>query len=217
VFDGTIFMNATVMEHDIIKCSTPPVLNSHGINEKNIKHYDVWITLNNKDLTGTGIRFYYHKEVQIKSVTPPGGPVKGNTTTVIAGKGFNPTCCCNMTVRFSTYQVIPDTWNDTHIIVNSPQVNIPDDVVVAVGINGQQFNPDIKLNNKDIENTFTYYDMPIVTSYYPENGPSSGGTLIKVTGHGFHPWTKDRKEKLLAPVYIRMREWKKDGKLKVNL
>ena len=107
VFNGTILMNATVYEPNRIKCSSPPVLNSYGVNDKKITFYDVSITLNKKDLNGPLKRFHYYKEVVIKSVTPSGGPIEGNTLVKITGRGFKPVCACNVTVRFGTLPGAP--------------------------------------------------------------------------------------------------------------
>jgi hypothetical protein len=66
--------------------------------------------------------------------------------------------------------------SDTDAFVLSPAVNIPDAVVVAVALNGQQFTKDIILHVKDIENTFEYYQDPTIAGVHPVSGPSIGGT-----------------------------------------
>jgi hypothetical protein len=40
---------------------------------------------------------------------------------------------------------------------------------------------------KDPENTFEYYQEPIVTSFEPKSGPSIGGTQMVISGLGFMP------------------------------
>ena len=204
IFNETIFMNATVFEPDRIKCSSPPVLNQFGVNEKNVQFYDVKITLNKKDASGPAKRFNYYKEVTIRSVVPPGGPIEGGTLVAIGGKGFKPECACNVTVRFGTFQVRPINYTDDLIYVRAPNVSMPDDVVVSYGINGQQYNPDPKLNHKDIQNTYTYYSKPIIIHYAPERGPSSGNTLIRFVGFGFTPYHDNDGNVIPRPVYVRM-------------
>ena len=89
--------------------------------------------------------------------------------------------------------------------VHSPAVRIPDAVVVAIALNGQQFTRDITLHVKDPENTFEYYVDPYVSSYTPKSGPSIGGTRIKINGYGFTP-RKDRDgnvDKSKNKMYIR--------------
>jgi len=215
VFDGHIFMNATVYEPNRIKCSSPSVLNSFGVNERKVSFYDVSITLNRKDLSGPKKRFSYYKEVTIKSIHPSGGPVSGGTVVKITGRNFKPDCACNVTVRFGTYQVRPLNYTDNTIYVIAPNVSQPDDVVVSYGINGQQYNPDIKLNSKDVENTYTYYDVPVITDYHPRYGPSVGGTIIHIFGMGFMPFTDIEGNPVKRPIWIRMREYEGKGKITV--
>ena len=207
VFNKTIFMNATVFEPDRITCSSPPVLNRQGVNEKNVKFYDVEITLNHRDLSGPAKRFHYYREVTIRSVTPPGGPIEGNTTVQLAGRGFRPECPCNVTSRFGTFQVRTVNFTENLVVVRSPNVTLADDVVVSHGINGQQYNPDPVLNYRDIENTYTYYANPIVASYYPDRVPSSGGSLIKFFGFGFTPYRDQEGNMITKPVWVRLRQY----------
>jgi hypothetical protein len=205
VFNKTIFMNATVFEPDRIECSSPPVLNDHGVNENNVRSYDIAVTLNKKDLTDTKFQFHYYKEVTLKNITPPGGPLEGNTTVEISGKGLNQHPACNITNRFGTYQVRPTKYNDTVSEAKSPKAFLPDDVVVSHGINGQQYNPDLKINNRDPENTYTYYGRPLIVDYDPKRGPSSGGTKVKFDGFGFTPFKDEEGNEVAKPVWIRMR------------
>lgn len=207
VFNHTIFMNATVLEPNEIRCSSPRVLNRFGVNEKNIHFYDVEITLNRKDMSGPAKRFYYYREASIKSIVPSGGPIEGDTLVKITGKGFKPECACNVTVRFGTFQVRPINFTSDTIYVKSPNVSIGDEVVVSYGINGQQYNPDIKLSYKDIENTFTYYSNPFITNYDPHAGPSVGGTEISINGFGFLPFHDENGNTKKSPVYARLKKY----------
>eukprot|EP01022_Parablepharisma_sp_SALTPOND_P004399 TRINITY_DN120219_c4_g1_i1.p1 TRINITY_DN120219_c4_g1~~TRINITY_DN120219_c4_g1_i1.p1 ORF type:complete len:1747 (-),score=99.47 TRINITY_DN120219_c4_g1_i1:2673-7913(-) len=211
VFNETIYMNATVYEPNRIKCSSPPVLNAYGVNERKISFYDLKVTLNRKDTSGPAKRFSYYREATIKSVTPSSGPTAGGTIVKISGKGFKPACACNVTVRFGTFQVRPINYTESTIYVRTPNVSLPDDVVVSYGINGQQYVPDPKLNYKDVENTFTYYDMPLVTSYSPRWGPSVGGTMIHFTGLGFTPFADSEGKLVKRPVWVRMRHYGAKG------
>ena len=101
----------------------------------------------------------------------------------------------------------PLNYTEDTIFVRTPNVTHPDDVVVSHGINGQQYNPDITLNKKDPENTFTYYGRPIITNYYPHKGPSVGGTIIKITGFGFTPFKDNDGKPAKRPVWIRLRKY----------
>lgn len=122
------------------------------------------------------------------------------------GSGFNHPCGCNKTVRFATNEVKPlNDTNDTIIWVSTPAVKIPDSVVVAVSLNGQQFTKDIVIHVRDDENTFEYYAEPFVSAFTPYTGPSIGGTKIKLSGFGFGA-RKDKEgniDKKKNKLYIR--------------
>ena len=62
-----------------------------------------------------------------------------------------------MTVRYGALTQKPTSVSDSEISVISPEVDIPDAVVVSVSLNGQQFVKDYTLHYRDVENTFTYY------------------------------------------------------------
>ena len=47
--------------------------------------------------------------------------------------------------------------------------------MVSVSTNGQQFT-----NTR----SFTYYDVPVVSTVSPNSGPIAGDTLVSVTGSG---------------------------------
>ena len=212
VFNETIFMNTTIYEPNMIKCSSPPVLNAQGVNENKVSFYDIKLTFNNKDLTSSVKRFHYYKEATITSIVPSGGPISGGTIVNITGKNLRPDCACNVTVRFGSYQVAPViNFTDTNIFVKAPSVSISNDVVVSYGINGQQYNPDPGLNYKDLTNTYTYYDAPYITSYTPKEGPSVGGNKMLIKGFGFTPYKDNEGNVIKQPVWLRMKRHDKRG------
>jgi hypothetical protein len=185
VFDRKIFMNATVLSENEIKCDSPSVLNYAGINEKNVTEYDLELSLNGIDITGPVYKFYYYKETIVTGVNPIFGPIEGNTQVNITGYNFNQKGACNVTVRFSTYHIKPSVIESEYLIVNSPKVNFTGAVVVQVALNGRQFEKDITVNFRDKENTFIYYRNPLITEFRPVDGPTIGGTEVDVYGVGF--------------------------------
>lgn len=100
-FNGTIFMNATILETDIIKCDSPPLPPNFGYSESGAApFYYISVTLNGREFTNTSIKFIYYIDPVIKSVSPNKGPLRGGTYSSLVGKGFNQEGVCNMTVRY---------------------------------------------------------------------------------------------------------------------
>jgi hypothetical protein len=83
VFNGTIFMNATIMSQDIIKCDSPPLTQSA---EQGTPFYYVSVTMNGgKEITSTNVKFTYYIDPTIKSITPNKGPLRGGTISRLVG------------------------------------------------------------------------------------------------------------------------------------
>lgn len=63
IFNNTYYMNATIMEHDIIKCDSPPLPTIQSfVSMMNDSHpwYNVTITLNGKELAPSKAKFTYY-------------------------------------------------------------------------------------------------------------------------------------------------------------
>lgn len=180
VFNKTIFTNATIMDEFTIKCDSPSLLNSQGYSmlTNHMLFYYVEVTIDGgREIAGPRFKFMYYKDPVLSDIQPGSGPTRGGTTVKVLGTGFNQEGACNRTIRFATYEVKPiNETLDTTIWVKSPAVKIPDAVVVSVALNGQQFSKDFILHVKDDENTFEYYNDPLVSSFTPHSGPNIGGT-----------------------------------------
>jgi hypothetical protein len=137
VFNRTVHMNATVMESDIIKCDSPPAHQWFQKNSGEPIFFDVEVTLDGNLYGGPPQRFAYYKESQIASVTPNMGPKRGGTEVLIKGYGFTQEAVCNNTVRFAATYVKPLRTEMNEMIVRTPPVDVADDVVVSIGMNGQ--------------------------------------------------------------------------------
>ena len=74
-------MNATVMEHDIIKCDSPPAQGWFKSDTKEPRFYNVEITLDGTLFGGPSQRFNYYKEPEITSIFPSMGPIEGRLTS----------------------------------------------------------------------------------------------------------------------------------------
>lgn len=188
VFNGTRYMNATVMSNTTLVCDSPPVIDEFGFNSENVEMYYITVLFAGGSPSGPKQRFDYYPEVEIENVVPHGGLKEGGNYVRLEGTGFAHKAGCNRTVRFGPIQVRPKNFTNTKMWVRAPAVNIPDDVVVSIGLNGQQYHHDKKINSKDVENTYTYYSKPIITHYKPKMGHSKGNTVMTVYGRGFTPY-----------------------------
>jgi hypothetical protein len=113
-FNGTIFMNATILESNIIKCDSPPLPPNFGYSESGAApFYYISVTLNGREFANTSIKFIYYIDPVIKSVTPNKGPLRGGTFSSLVGKGFNQEGVCNMTVRYGAIQQKIINFTDT--------------------------------------------------------------------------------------------------------
>lgn len=142
VFNKTIFTNATIMDGEHLKCSSPSLLNDQGYSMMTDKMlwYNLEVTIDGgREIAGPAIKFMYYKDPKLSEIKPNAGPTKGGTTVAVNSfGGFNQEGACNKTVRFATWEVKPiNETTDTTIWVKSPAVKIPDAVVVAVALNGQ--------------------------------------------------------------------------------
>lgn len=88
IFNDTIFMNATIMTNDSIKCDSPPLPPNLGFSDSGAPFYYISLTLNGKDRLNTTMKFVYYVDPTIKSVTPNKGPLEGGTVSLLTGKGF---------------------------------------------------------------------------------------------------------------------------------
>ena len=185
VWDQNIKTNATVISDTQIKCDSPSVLDYEGKNYKNITEYDVEITLNNKDLNGPKHKFYYYKDTYIAGLDPIFGPKSGNTIVNITGQDFTQKGACNVTVRVGTYHVKPDVVEKNFMTFRTPQANYTGSTTVQVALNGRQFDKDIIIHNRDIENTYYYYRGPLFRIMEPIKGPTNGKNTVNFLGVGF--------------------------------
>lgn len=194
VFNSTIFTNATIMDSETIKCDSPAFLDKfgHSLIRTGSEFYNVEVTIDGgHQIEGPYQKFMYYRDPDILVISPPRGPISGGTKVRVDGKGFNQEGACNKTVRFATMETKPiNETEDTRLFITAPgtpMVKHPDQVVVSVALNGQQFAHDKILHIRDDENTYEYYEDPIISNFGPKRGPNIGGTPIRVNGLGFTP------------------------------
>ena len=85
MFNRTIFMNATVMDSNLLYCDTPPFLDNQGYslmgkNADQEDFYMVQITLDGgNQIHGEGYLFYFYRQGKVMDVYPFGGPLSGGS------------------------------------------------------------------------------------------------------------------------------------------
>jgi large repetitive protein len=84
IFNGTMFMNATVLNSDTMVCDSPTLDTTNPE-----MWYNISVTLDGNYRTNASAVFKYYREPTISSISPVRGPIAGGTDSVIHGKGFN--------------------------------------------------------------------------------------------------------------------------------
>ena len=110
----------------------------------------------------------------IASVTPASGPLAGGTVVTITGSGFSGT-------TLVTFGGVAGT-NPTNVTDTSLQVTTParatagqvDVIITAAG--GTSVTSSVA--------KFTYAGVPTITAVSPAGGPTTGGTVVTLTGTG---------------------------------
>jgi len=121
-----------------------------------------------------GNQFTYVAPPAVTAVNPTSGPTAGGTTVILTGTGFTGTT----DVYFGATAATTFFDNsDTQITATSPAggAGTVDITVTTVG----------GTSATSVADQFTYVAPPTVTSISPTSGPTSGGTMVVITGTGF--------------------------------
>lgn len=190
IFGNLETTQATIISESEIRCDSP------DISRKGYKQvfFNFSVTLNGDDKSknaGTLPVFGYYDFHSLDSIYPDFGPVRGGTVSTITGEIFKQQAVCNVTVRFGTTEVMAKSYNETAVVINTPEVGMPGTAIVQVSLNGQQFTDyegpknlgGSRFDRGKLE--FTYYGDPLTTGFKPQGGPSSGGSIIDIFGAGF--------------------------------
>lgn len=121
----------------------------------------------------------------MKSATPPppvtsgaspaSGPLSGGTPVTISGSNFSG---ASVVLFGAVGQNDLSSVTDTSIQTTSPAASTAGSVDIYVIASGQK-----SVLNSNC--TFTYAEVPTVSSCLPRNGPNAGGTPVTLTGSGF--------------------------------
>ncbi|WP_133918035.1 IPT/TIG domain-containing protein [Streptomyces sp. NBC_00582] len=109
----------------------------------------------------------------ITAVVPPSGPTTGGTTVTIVGTGFGTSIS---KVLFGGISVPFTVLNGTTITLKTPP-RTPGTVQISL----------VAPSGTDTGGHFDYLTpvTPAVTAVQPPTGPTTGGTQLTITGHGF--------------------------------
>lgn len=158
IFNGKKAMNVTIIDENTLVCSSPHLTRSESLMPAADMRHTLEVTLNGVETTDNRIKFSYYPDPEILQVLDsPRGPVSGGTDSQLVGQGFKHDNVCNLKIRYGALEVTPNIVNNTLVQTVSPQVSVPDAVVLAPSGNGQNYGADRTLHFRDIENTFTYY------------------------------------------------------------
>lgn len=131
-----------------------------------------------------GASFSYEGPV-VTGVTPTSGPVAGGNVVTIKGKNLTGTTSVTLTIGSTTLRVAPNKASATSVTFTVPPVPAS-----LVGKSGAKATVQVDVpapsgatlvSAVNSKGHYTYRG-PIVTEVHPTTGPSTGGTVVKVTG-----------------------------------
>ena len=201
---------ATIISETEILCDSP------SIYQKPYKQdiFNVTVTLNGetqaKSPSGQ-VNFAYYDFQSINSITPNFGPVTGKTLATIIGEGFKQKNVCNVTLRFGTVEFLPKSFNDTAIVLETPEMEVPGISVVQISLNGHDFTEYDGSKNvggskfEKARTEFYYQSSPLPTGFSPSGGPSTGGSLFDIYGAGFGSEGE--------PIYVKFVDYKNKSEI----
>ena len=123
--------------------------------------------------------FTYNPAPTILSVMPNAGALEGGTEIIITGTGF----LFGADVLIGNTEVINRVVSSTStkIKVETPPSTAGVKDLEVINRDGQKAT---------LEDAFTYYPAPVITSVTPNNGRLAGGTKVTIQGSGFLPGAK---------------------------
>ena len=120
-----------------------------------------------------GSAFTYLAPPTVNSVSPNNGPTAGGTAVTITGANF----ASGVTVTFGgTPATNVVVVNSTTITATTPAGGAGAVAITVTNPGGQ---------SGSLGSAFTYLAPPTVSSVSPNNGPTSGGTAVTITGANF--------------------------------
>ncbi|WP_239696425.1 MULTISPECIES: IPT/TIG domain-containing protein [unclassified Streptomyces] len=140
---------------------------------------------------GTGFlgTFYYVPLPALTGISPAAGPVGGSDDEiVITGRNLSGA----IDVYFGSTRAVIQSVSDTQVTVRAAGAPGPGGVAVTV----------ITAGGSAVGLTYTYVSQPTVTDISPNTGPTSGGTIVTITGTGLAYAEQVTFNGVLAPFEI---------------
>ncbi|MFJ1709444.1 IPT/TIG domain-containing protein [Kitasatospora sp. NPDC088346] len=128
----------------------------------------VGVTVTTPGGTSNPLSFFYVGAPFKSSLSAASGVLAGGNTITISGTGLSTATAVN----FGANSAVPTVTSDSLISVTVPAGAAAGSVGVSVTTAGG--------TNNGL--SYTYVDVPTVTTIVPDSGPTSGGTAVTVTG-----------------------------------
>ena len=173
-FNSTI-VPATVITKNSISCFTPP----HVIGNTSVS-----VSLNGEDFSPSVLKYRYDVSARGLMISPLSGPITGGTVISISGFDFGGAIWNMDNIKCSFGQTIVSAfWSTRHKVkCRAPPVTAPRSVSVEIST-----NVGIDYTNQRVQ--YFYEEIRHVSNVYPRVGPSTGNTLITITGGPFPNYT----------------------------
>lgn len=165
--------SVTVEDQGIITCVTPK--SKAGL---------VSVTVNLPDgKTATlkdAFEYVDAEKLTISSISPTKGPVTGGILAMITGTGFEP----GIKVFFGSVEASNVSVAGLHLVIVTVPENKPGkvDIKVINPLQDEAVLPMAFTYEEDVQQT---ENPPTITSIWPKQGPTSGGTYLQITGKDF--------------------------------
>ena len=137
-----------------------------GANTVGVK--DVVVTTTAGAASGLSL-FSYVAEPTLISVSPTSGPLTGGTTVTLVGTNLSGAI---VTINSSVATLLSNSATQITFLTPSSTAGIVDLLVITAG--------------GTAATSFTYLNVPTISSVSPNTGPDSGGTSIVITGSNFN-------------------------------
>ncbi|MER5385552.1 IPT/TIG domain-containing protein [Streptomyces sp. NPDC002688] len=128
----------------------------------------VGVTLTTPGGTSNPVSFFYVGAPFKSSLGDTSGPLAGGNTITVNGTGLSTAT----SVSFGVLTATPTVVSDSQLSVVVPAGAAPGPVGVSVSTAGG--------TNNGL--SYTYIDVPAITTVAPATGPTSGGTAVTITG-----------------------------------